>query len=277
MPWVALLLLLCSSCARRLSIEGLIVEVAPARASIVVSHKAIPGVMPAMAMPIRLKRPPQIEGLHPGMFAGFDLVAHAGSWRAENIRLRGPGNSIEQDGRLVLLRPPAERLSPGDAFPDLALVDQRGREFRFLETRGRVAAVQFIYTRCPLPEVCPRLAATFARLARRFADRMGRDLVLLSVTLDPQHDSPEVILRYAGLWRADGEHWRFLTGSEAQVRAVASRFGIVYWPEEGVITHTSTIGILDRQGRLEAMVEGLSFDAGQLADLVAHSMDRKAQ
>jgi protein SCO1/2 len=207
------------------------------------------------------------------MVAEFDLVAHAGSWRAENIRPRDAENSIEQDGRLTHLSAPKERLAAGDAMPSLALVDQKGRPFRFAETHGRVAAVQFLYTRCPLPEVCPRLAATFGSMARRFSNRLGKDLMLLSVTLDPLHDTPEVISRYAGLWRADGEHWRFLTGSQAQVREVASRFGIVYWPEEGVITHTSNIGILDRAGRLRAMVEGLSFNARQLGDLIEHVLE----
>jgi protein SCO1/2 len=278
MPLLAVLLLLaCCGCARRLAMEGLIVNVDAARGTMVVSHKAVPGFMPAMSMPLRVKHPREVVPLIPGMVAEFDLVAHARSWRAENIRPRDAENSIEQDGRRIQLSAPKEKLATGDAMPSLTLVDQKGRPFRFAETHGRVAAVQFLYTRCPLPEVCPRLAATFGSMARRFSNRLGKDLLLLSVTLDPAHDTPQVISRYASLWRADGEHWRFLTGSQAQVREVASRFGIVYWPEEGVITHTSSIGILDQAGRLRAMVEGLAFDARQLGDLIEDILDEPAQ
>ena len=73
---------------------------------------------------------------------------------------------------------------------------------------------------------------------------------------------------YAHRWRADSETWRFLTGSMEDVRRVAGRFGVVYWAEEGAITHTSSTAIVDRDGRLRAVVEGSSFTSQQLIDLV---------
>ena len=73
-------------------------------------------------------------------------------------------------------------------------------------------AINFIYTRCPLPDVCPRLSANFATLQRRFRDPLNRDLVLLSVTVDPDYDTPPVLADYARRWAADLSVWRFLTG-----------------------------------------------------------------
>ncbi len=121
----------------------------------------------------------------------------------------------------------------------------------------------FIYTRCPLPDVCPRLSANFAYLNKRV-----HDVALLSITIDPQFDTPAVLAEYARRYGSDGERWRFLTGSIEQIREVAGRFGLIYWPEDGSITHTVATGIIGRDGRLAALVEGSSYRPEQLRDLV---------
>lgn len=264
------LALLTQSCVKRHNLQGLVLEVRPTAQTIVVSHKAIPGVMPAMAMPLRVANPRELAGLVPGTFIDFQL-AHS---EARRIRPRRAANEIEQDGRRVLLEPPKEQIALGDPMPDWTLRNHRDESISIGDLRGKVVAVQFLYTRCPLPEVCPRLAATFARLQRRFPDRMNRDLILISITLDPTYDTPAVLSRYATLWRPQ-LGWHFLTGSESEVRLVANRFGIIYWPEEGVITHNSTIGIVNREGRLSALVEGLSFDVQQLGDLIASELEKQ--
>ena len=79
----------------------------------------------------------------------------------------------------------------------------------------------FIYTSCPLPNYCFRLSNNFGRLNQRFAARMGRDLVLLSITIDPVHDRPAVLAKYAATWKADPKSWHFLTGSLAEVQRYA--------------------------------------------------------
>ena len=146
------------------------------------------------------------------------------------------------------------------------------RRFVLASAKGKMVAINFIYTRCPLPEVCPRLAAQFARLQKRFA---GSEVVLLSVTLDPQYDTVPVLDEYAKRWRADGQTWRMLTGDLAEVAAVAARFGMVYWPEQGLLTHTSMTGVIDRQGQLRAIVEGSSYQAQQLGDLIERIRDTR--
>jgi protein SCO1/2 len=98
-------------------------------------------------------------------------------------------------------------------------------------------------------------------------------MVLLSITLDPRYDTPAVLAEYAERWRADPRDWLFLTGSEEDVRRVAGQFGVVYWAEEGAITHTSSTAIIDRSGRLVALVEGSSFTSRQLMDLVQSKLD----
>jgi protein SCO1/2 len=141
---------------------------------------------------------------------------------------------------------------------------------------GKLVAINFIYTRCPLPEVCPRLAAAFASLQRRFRSDIPDQFVLLSITLDPEFDTPEVLHRYAASVGARRDGWRFLTGSRRQIDEIARRFGLIHWPEEGVIVHTSVTALIGRDGRLLAFVEGSNYRLEQLADLVAHYLKEVA-
>ncbi len=255
-------------------VEGLVLGVNPRELTLTVSHKEIPGVMPAMSMPVKVRNARELTGVKAGARIRFELVLDPPRPHARKIRVLRVDNSIEEDGRKIALEPPKERVAPGEVVPDFSLVTHLGKPWRLAEARGKVLAIQFLYTRCPMPEVCPRLAATFAALQRRFAAR--EDLMLLSITLDPVHDTPEVLSRYATLWRSNASRWLFATGSTEQIRVAAARMGIVYWPEEGVITHTSNIAVIGRTGRLDALVEGLSFTARQLGDLMEYHLDRGA-
>ena len=97
---------------------------------------------------------------------------------------------------------------------------------------------------------------------------MGRDLVLLTVTFDPAHDRPEVLAGYARIWKADSQTWHFLTGPLDEVQRVCAMFGVGFWQDDGMFTHSLHTAVIDRQGRLAADVEGNQFTARQLGDLV---------
>jgi protein SCO1/2 len=116
------------------------------------------------------------------------------------------------------------------------------------------------------------MSNNFGRLKNRFADRMGKDLILLSITFDPIHDQPDILAKYAANWKADPNTWHFLTGPLDDVRAICGRFGLNYWPDEGLLTHSLHTVIIDRQGRLTANLEGNEFSAEQLGDLVEATM-----
>lgn len=256
--------------AKRYPVEGIVVEVDPRAATVTVSHGAIPGYMPAMVMPFRAASAAALGKLHPGSRVSFDLVTRKAGSRAENIRIRS-----EEPADGVTLPVPANRVAVGAEMPDFALIDERGERLSLHSLRGKVVVADFIYTRCPVPEFCPRLSANFAALQRRFRGVLGRELVLLSITIDPAWDTPEQLARYAKLWRADPAGWKFLGGSPSEVGAVADRFGLVYWPEEGLITHTAVTAIIGRDGTLAASVDGPSYGLGQLSNLIEHQLERK--
>lgn len=262
-----------AGCARRYRVEGMVLQVEPARGTLLVSHRAIKGYMPPMVMPVRVEVPNELTGIRPGDRVTFDLRIHKGEAKARNVKTGE--SALEGAGGELVLKDPAGKVPIGDLVPDFELTDQRSQKTRLSDLRGRVVVVNFIYTRCPLPEVCPRLSASFARLQRRFAGEIGSRLVLLSITLDPQYDTPAVLEGYARKWRAVQEGWRFLTGNADDVEKVASRFGVIYWPEQGLLTHTSSTCVLDGEGRLAARVDGSTFEPEQLADLVAQYLDNR--
>jgi protein SCO1/2 len=156
----------------------------------------------------------------------------------------------------------------GGAVPAVSLVDQDGMPASPAAWRGRVVAINFIYTRCPLPDYCPRLVSTFSALRRRFADRLGRDLLLVTVTFDPRYDTPAVLKAYAKQYGADHPSWRFLTGPPEEIARFCRGIGVQYWPEEGLITHSLQTAVVDRGGMLRAVVEGKEFTPAQLGDLI---------
>jgi protein SCO1/2 len=246
--------------AKSFAVDGIVVAVDRGARTILVSHRPIAKYMPAMMMPFRVENDGELEGLYPGARVRFDLVVN----RAHSIARRVVKTA---DGEIA---PPKDRLHPGDAVADFELRDQKGRAVRLSDLRGKVVAIDFIYTRCPLPDVCPRLAANFAALQRRFRERLGDHLVLLSITVDPEYDTPPVLADYARRWGADDRGWRFLTGD---VGPVAARFGEVYWTDEGAIGHNSTTSIIGRDGRLAAAVDGSNWRVDQLANLIAHELE----
>ena len=262
-----ILVLATTACvAKRYPVSGMILKVDKAERTIVVSHEKIPGYMDAMAMPFRVRDAAALDLLRPGLRVEFTLVVNKQESYAERVRLQG-GAQFEPD-KSYPAPAPSTQAAVGQPVPDFELVDQSRRPLKLSQLRGQVVAVTFIYTRCPLPDVCPRLSSNFAKLQERFRDRMGRDLTLLSVTFDPQFDKPEVLAQYGRGWKADTEGWRFLTGTLPQIREVCGLFGVDFWPDEGLITHSMRTAVIDRQGRLAANLPGRDFTAHQLGDLV---------
>jgi protein SCO1/2 len=256
--------------------SGLVLQVRPQQNEVVVSMKEIPGFMEAMVMPLPVRAAKDLCGINPGMMVDFTLVVTQTTSYAEKIR---PHQfvSFENDpqgaSRLAviekLLTPDADTAVPlGDHVPNFTLEDQDGHAVSLSQFSGKVVGMTFVYTRCPLPNFCLRLSNNFGQLQKRFAKQMGRNLILLTVTLDPTIDGGDALARYAAIWKADTQNWKFLTGSVAEVRKVSLMFGVVSCVDEGTITHSLHTVIIDRQGNLAANLEGNEFTGKQLGDLV---------
>jgi protein SCO1 len=152
-----------------------------------------------------------------------------------------------------------QRLPTIGAAPDFALTSQNGGEVTLGALRGKVVAVTFIYTSCP--DVCPMLTDKMARVQDELGADFGSKIAFLSISVDPEHDTPAVLKEYAEALGADLAGWSFLTGTPAAVREVAHRYGVAVAPAaDGGVDHTLLTTLVDRQGTMRVQYLGYRFD-----------------
>jgi protein SCO1 len=266
------------------SVSGVVLRTDPVHLSLDVSCQAVPGYMDARVMTFPVHNPEAIADLTPGMMIDFKLDVRKNATYAEQIHVHAYQNSAQEPmaaRQLEILDAaiaPASSTSPtlrvGETVPDFTLLDQKRKSVTFSTFKGKVVAITFIYSRCPLPNFCFHMSNNFGVLHRRFAARMEKDLVLLSITFDPEHDQPETLADYARTWAKNDHGWHFLTGPLADVKDICREFGVNSWQDEGFLTHSLHTVIVDRQGQITANLEGNEYTAKQLGDLVEAVMNR---
>ena len=262
---IPLLAILAAACNARHDATGLVLKVDPGGGVLTVSHDPIPGFMDAMVMPFAVARAEELKDVRPGDRVSFRLTVARDRSRIDKIRIL---SAAPADSGLILSPAKPTLVGLGEPVPDFTLTDQNGQATSLRSLRGQVVAVAFIYTRCPLPDYCPRVMMNQSALRDRFKERLGTDLTLLTVTFDPKYDTPGTLKQYAARYDADVRGWHLLTGAAAEIERVCSLFGVEFWPDEGLITHTLQAAVIDREGRLAATAEGKEFSPRQLGDLV---------
>jgi protein SCO1/2 len=156
-----------------------------------------------------------------------------------------------------------QRLPTIGAAPDFALTSQDRAEVTLGALRGKVVAVAFIYTSCA--DVCPLLTVRMARVQDALGPDFGTKVAFLSISVDPEHDTPEVLKEYAEALDADLAGWTFLTGSPAAVRAVARSYGVAVVPAaDGQVDHTLLTTLVDRRGIMRVQYLGYRFDEEEI-------------
>ena len=147
--------------------------------------------------------------------------------------------------------------------PDFVLRAQDGAEVALHQFRGKVVAVTFIFASCSA--TCPILTAKMAVVQDRLGSDFGAKIVFLSITVDPEHDDPEVLKRYATTFGADPAGWKFLTGSPTSIRAVERGYGVyASWAQSPDLDHTNLISLVDTRGLLRVQYLGVRFDPEEL-------------
>jgi protein SCO1/2 len=253
--------------ARRFPFKGIVRQVDSARSEITVEHEAIPNFMDGMTMDFPVRDDPQVMRLiRPGDRIEATLVVEKERFWLEKILTRGfvgtpapSGPTVGPGKQSGFVTPvPNQGVQVGDPVPDFVLTDQTGARLRLSELRGEPVAVTFLYTRCPVATACPLTTAKFSKLEAMLAQRnFGR---LLTVTVDPVHDTPAVLADYARKAGVDAKRWKFLTGSPADVARVASSFGVVYYPERGQMIHSQAVAVIDPKGRLATIYYGETWE-----------------
>jgi protein SCO1/2 len=233
-------------------IQGEVISAEPAKKLITVKHGDIPGLMPAMTMTYQVAEPKQIETLQPGDKIAADLVVSDSKGRLEKIALVSKGDGRTPPGMTQHIP------EKGDTVPDFALVNQEGKIIHFSNYRGKVLLVTFIYTRCPLPDFCPRMNENFRAVQKLLQEVPGvtERAEFLSISFDPEHDTPAVLKHYASLYKksAPGEKpfdWQFAVPSAKDLPELAQFFGLVYRPEQAQIVHSLSTTVIGPDGKVE--------------------------
>ena len=269
--------------AQQHTARGIVIQVGKAHRSLVVSCEAIPGYMDPMEMSFAVRDSGMLTAIKPGTTVRFTIVERDHVLYADNLQATTAANlesePMEAAGLTTLqavLNPSsaAQVVAQGQSVPDFELTDQAGKEIHLSSFLGKVVVLTFGYSRCPNPDYCFRLSNNLAHVERRFSSSAGRELVLLTIAIDPEHDQGAVLAQYAAVWKADPAVWHFLTGPLPQIKQVAGMFGMNFWREEGLLTHSLHTVIIDRRGKLAANLEGNQFTAQQLGDLVQSVMNR---
>ena len=267
---------------RRYSVRGMVLRVDAAAKTFFVSHERIEGLMDSMTMPFEVRDVQLLQDVGPGVLVDFVLVVGKEGGYATDLRLRRY-ETAEQDPSTAKRPTPQRRaastpspplaVAVGQLGPDFTLISSSKEQVKLSDFAGKVVAIDFIYTRCALPQFCRRMTSTFGVLQKRFATVLGRDLQLLTVTFDPERDTPEVLAAYADGWKADGRGWRFLTGPVADVRRVCSLFSVDAVAAAGLSNHMVRTVVVGRDRRLWANIEGNQFTPEQLGDLLRSSLE----
>jgi protein SCO1 len=240
---------------RSYEVKGVVVSVDRAKKEAVLDHEEIPGYMAAMRMPFPVKDADALGAMEAGDLVRATMVVTDLGYRLENVSITKGGGAPPPESA------GAEPQAGGEA-PNVTLVNQDNRPVRLRGRDGAARVVTFIYTRCPLPDQCPLMSANFAAVNEAVAgDPALRDRVrLLSVTLDPEFDKPEVLREYGAGYAGGGPEafarWDFATGDPADVRRLAEFLGLSYREDSGQIIHSLRTAVLTPDGKLHKLYRG---------------------
>lgn len=249
-------------------VRGVVREINPREQTVSIQHDAIPGFMAAMTMPFVVKDTNQLTGLAPGDPVSFEILVTAKDGWIEHLQKlpEARDTNIPTTGPFRLVRD-VEPLAPGDPLPDYGFTNELGQPVRLASFRGQALAITFIFTRCPYPTFCPRMSALF----HDTLEALDRDpqapanVHFLTVSFDPDYDTPEQLKLYAEALHYDPRRWNFLTGGLLDITALADGFGMKFWHEGAGINHNLRTAVVDARGRVQTVLPGNTWTAETLA------------
>ncbi len=253
--------------------RGKVVSTDSASGEVTLNHEAIPGFMDAMTMPYKLKDASILSELHPGDVITADVLVSPdpnADYLLDHIVVVGQARADYRP--VVSYHVPAA----GDVVPDFKLRNQDGRAIHLGQFKGKAVLITFIYTRCPLPDFCPRVTRNFAVIDKELAatPALYGKTHLICISFDPEHDTPERLRAYGATYIGSDAsrafaHWDFAVAGKAELLEMAKFFdvGITYGADE-TITHTLSTTLIGPDGKVVRFYPGNEWTAEQiLADV----------
>ena len=258
----ALLLVLGCGRGNTYSAHGIVREVDRAERQAVIEHEDIAGLMPAMTMSFDVPDDAVLARLEPGDRIEFELEVKDKSYRVVAARAEGERSGA---ARAPLVAAMARQDDPA---PDFSLVDQSGSLLSLADLRGRTLVIDFVYTQCGGP--CPILTGLHAELQRSLDPALRERVRFVSISLDPESDTPEALAKYGRERGADLAGWSFLTGPKADVEDVVRRYGVgTLRAADGSIDHLVVTFLVDAQGKIARRWLGLDHTQDEMRAEIA--------
>jgi len=242
--------------AKRYDFKGKVIVVEPEKHLVTVSHEDIKDYMPGMTMPFAVKNEADLQILAPNDEITATLVVDGKhSWLEDLI--------ITRQSATAPAMPGVKMAKEGDEVPNFTLRNQDDREIHIKDYRGKTLLLTFIYTRCPVPDYCTLMSDNFAQIDRALGQNqeLYGKTHLLSISIDPEYDTPKVLRSYgaAHTERYQNEtfaHWEFAGGTKEQVKEIAQFFGLTYFPEKDQIIHALRTVIIKPDGKVAKIYGG---------------------
>jgi protein SCO1/2 len=247
--------------AQMFTASGVVTELSPNGQTISIRHEAISNYMAAMTMPFQVKTPAALAGVQAGDKISFQLhVTETESWVDQIVKT---GTAAPAENKKAAATPAAPA---GKPLLDYKFTNELGRAVSLNDFRGQALAITFFYTRCPLPDYCPRLSKNFQAAAQKLTALTNAPVNwhLLSVSFDPAFDSPAMLKAYGESYAYDPAHWSFLTGPADKIGELARASGVNYQADDGTINHNFRTLIIDANGRLQMVFP----TSGDLSDAI---------
>jgi len=251
--------------------RGVIKEIS--KDGFIVAHEAIPGYMDAMAMPFKVKDPKELAGLRAGDSISFLLkVTETESW-VEHIS-RTATASVAQHRTVGPTAPEPARPRPSHPLLNCPFTNELGQTVRLADFRGQALALTFFFTRCPIPDYCPRLSKNFQEALQKLQamPHAPTNWHLLSVSFDTDFDTPPVLRAYAERYHYAPNHWSFLTGPAEQIRDLARQSDAQFDKDNGLFNHNFRTLIIDATGHLQMIFP----TSGDLSDAIVSEILKAA-
>jgi protein SCO1/2 len=228
---------------------------------VIIDHEDIPDYMPAMTMAFKPSDPTDVAGLRDGDAIQFRWRVFKGGSLADNFVVTGRAAPPAPVARANV-----RRVREGDSVPAFNLVDEKNRPFTQADLLGRYTVITFIFTRCPVPEYCPAMAASFATLQEAIlsSNAPAGVLRLLSVTLDPEFDTPEMLTVYGDAVGANPALWNFATGPKDEAEALSRAFSVYTERNGALLDHTLCTALIGPDGRVRQIWRGNGWQTDEI-------------
>jgi protein SCO1/2 len=258
--------------ARTFAAKGVVMEIPDAQ-TIVIKHEAISNYMAAMTMPFKVRDEQELWGLHPGDTISFQLKVTTNESWVDLISKTGTSTNAPPAKKLSGASPAVSAL-PGHPLLNYKFTNELGQAVSLNDFRGQALGLTFFYTRCPLPEYCPRLSKNFQEACRLIAAATNApsNWHFVSVSFDTEFDTPEMLRAYGRLYGYDPAHWSFLTGPKDKIDEFAKLCGVQIEPDGYTFNHNFRTLIIDAAGHLQMI---FPF-TGDFSDNIAAEMLKAA-